>query len=281
MQTDHSSIGTSSVRTCSSPVGIDVLLLAGAAEHERAGIDRVGQQLVDRAIARADPSHPSLTDRPAREQLPVGDQLADDLPGGAGAAPDLEHALDRVPDLLVSAQDDPVVLVALEPGRQMHHELAARGLVPQPASQPRADQVQLRLGHRALQPEQQPVVEITRRVDPVRVGDQRPGQRAQIDQLMPVRRGAREPRDLQREDQPDVPQADVGDQLLEPHRPCVLAPDRPVSSSTTVTDAAGQPSATARSRSAYCRAVDSVLRSSCPARTAAHRPPRDAADDAR
>ena len=122
-----------------------MLLPAGAAEHERAGIDRVGQQLVDRAIARADPPHASLADRPAWEPLAVGDQLADDLAGGAGAAPQLEHALDRVTDLLVSAEDDPVVLVAIKPDREMHHQLAARGLVAQPAGQPRADQVQLRL----------------------------------------------------------------------------------------------------------------------------------------
>jgi hypothetical protein len=79
--------------------------------------------------------------------------------------------------------------------------------------------MQLGLGHRALQPEQQPVVEIARRVDPIGIADQRPGQRAQIDQLMPVRRGAREPRDLQRQKQTDVPQADIRDQLLEPQPP--------------------------------------------------------------
>jgi hypothetical protein len=45
------------------PVGVDVLLLAGAAEHERAGMDRVGQQLVDRAIARTDPSRPLTVTR--------------------------------------------------------------------------------------------------------------------------------------------------------------------------------------------------------------------------
>jgi hypothetical protein len=54
--------------------------------------------------------------------------------------------------------------------------------------------------------------------------------------------------------------ADLGDQLLEPDPPLVL-PDRPVSSSTTTTESAGQPNSTARCRSAYCRAEDSTLRS--------------------
>ena len=48
---------------------------------------------------------------------------------------------------------------------------------------------------------------------------------------------------------------------LNPIRPSVEAPDRPVSSSTTDTDSAGQPSSIARSLSAYCRAEDSTLRS--------------------
>ena len=68
-----------------------------------------------------------------------------------------------------------------------------------------------------------------------------------------------------------MPEPDLGDQLLEPDPPVAcVAPDRPVSSSTTVTDPAGQPSSTARSRSAYCRAADSVLRSTCPQRRLAH-----------
>jgi hypothetical protein len=80
-----------------------------------------------------------------------------------------------VPDLLVGRQHDPAVLVAVEADREVQGQLAALCLVAQPAVQPGADQVQLGLGHRALQAEQQPVIEVLRRVDPVGVGDQRPG----------------------------------------------------------------------------------------------------------
>src|SRR6185312_15110762 len=52
-------------------VGVDVLLATGASERERAGIDRVGQQLVDRPIARADPPHTPLPDRTTWEPLTV------------------------------------------------------------------------------------------------------------------------------------------------------------------------------------------------------------------
>ena len=59
-------------------------------------------------------------------------------------------------------------------------------------------------------------------------------------------------------------ETDLGDQLLEADASLAVLPDRPVSSSTTVTDPAGQPSSTARSANAYWRAADSTLRSTCP-----------------
>ena len=158
-----------------------------AAEHERAGIRRVGQDVVHRPIARARPPDPALPDRAARQLLPLGDQLQRDLPRGAERSPQAEHPVDRVTDLLVRAQHYPVVVVAVQPDRQRQAQLAARGLVAQPADQSRADEVQLRLAHRALEPEQQPVVEVRRRVHAVTVGDQRAGQRAQVQQPMPVR----------------------------------------------------------------------------------------------
>jgi hypothetical protein len=92
-----------------------------------------------------------------------------------------------VADLLVRARRDAPVLVAIEPHRKARAQLAALSLVAQPATEPGADEVKLGLGHRALQPEQQPVVEVGRRIDAVGVGDQGGGQRAQVQQLMPVR----------------------------------------------------------------------------------------------
>jgi hypothetical protein len=124
-----------------------------------------------------------------------------------------------VPHLLIRAQHDPTIVVAIEPHWQRQTQLAALSLVAQPAIEPRADQVQFGLRHRALQAEQQPVVELRRRVHPVGVGDQRAGQRAQIQQLMPVRRAARQPRDLQRQHQSDMPEPDLGHQFLEPDSP--------------------------------------------------------------
>src|SRR5205807_2358439 len=56
-----------------APVAIDGLHASFAAEHERAGIRRVGQEVVDGAIARACPPDPTLTDRAARQLLALVD----------------------------------------------------------------------------------------------------------------------------------------------------------------------------------------------------------------
>jgi hypothetical protein len=198
---------------------VEALLAALAAEHERACIRGVSQEVMHGSIARPCPPNPSVPDRPARQQLLLGDQLKGDLARRSEPPPEHEDTLDRVPDLLVGAEHDAAVFVAVEPDRQRQLQLATGSLVTQPAVQAGADQVQLGLRHRALQPQQEPIVELARRIHAVGVGDQRARQRAQVQQLMPVRRRARQPRRLQRQDQPDVTEADVGDELFEAEPP--------------------------------------------------------------
>ena len=166
---------------------VDALVGASSAEHERACIRRVGQQVVHGAIAGAGPAHPPLTDPAPRQLLALRDELGDDLARGPQPPPQHEHPLDRVAHLLIGAQDNAPVLVAIQPHREARAQLAAGSLVAQPAVQPGADEVKLGLRHRALQPEQQPVVEVGRRIDAVGVGDQRARQGAQVQQPMPVR----------------------------------------------------------------------------------------------
>jgi hypothetical protein len=120
-----------------------------------------------------------------------------------------------MPNLPISRQRDRPVLVTIKTDRQVLLELATFGLVAQPVAQPSADQVQLGLGHCALQAQHEPVVEVPRTVDPVDVGDQRAGQGAQIKQLTPVRVVARQPRDLSAQDQPNAAEPDLCNQILE------------------------------------------------------------------
>src|SRR6266536_2993623 len=137
------------------------------------------------------------------------------LAGRAEPPPERKDVRDRRPHLLVGAEDDPAYVVPVEPDRQAERELAPLGLVAQTTVQAGADQVQLGLRHRALESEQQPVVEVARRVDAVLVGDQGARERAKIEQPMPIGRGAGKARDLEREHDPDLAQPDRGRKLLE------------------------------------------------------------------
>ena len=84
--------------------------------------------------------------------------------------------------------------------------------------------MQLGLRHRALEPQHQSVIEISRVIDAVRVSDQSIGDRAQIQQLVPVGVVAGQPRHLDAEHDPDPPKTNVGHQLLKPAPPLGLRP---------------------------------------------------------
>jgi hypothetical protein len=64
--------------------------------------------------------------------------------------------------------------------RQRTAQLAAGGLVSDPAVQAGAQHMQLGLAHRALQSQHQPVVEQPRMVEPVAVSEQGVGHPGQI-----------------------------------------------------------------------------------------------------
>ena len=168
-----------------------------------------------RRVAGRLPHHPPGACRPARQQQPVTAQRQQHLPAGARFSETAEHRGDRLHHRLIRS-DHRAGLVVVETDRQELPQLTAGGLVPQPGGQPGPDQMQLGLAHRALQTEHQPVVEIRRVVDAVGVGDQRVGQRAQVQQLIPVGVVAGQPADLDAEDDAHSSQADIGDQILEP-----------------------------------------------------------------
>lgn len=75
--------------------------------------------------------------------------------------------------------------------------------------------MELRLGHGALEAQEQPIVEVGRIIDAVFVQDERIGERADLQEPMPVRRIARQARHLEAHDDPGPTHADFGDQSLE------------------------------------------------------------------
>jgi hypothetical protein len=76
--------------------------------------------------------------------------------------------------------------------------------------------VQLRLGYRALEAEHEPVVERLGVIQPVVVADDGVGDRAQVQQPIPVGVVAGQPACFQAEHQPDAAEGDLGGQAGEP-----------------------------------------------------------------
>ena len=197
---------------------------AGAAEHKRPGVGGVGQQVVHRRVGRRCPGDPPGAVAPPRQQHPVFAQPDQHLPRRAEFVEAAKHRDDRLAHRLIGGDHHPVVLVVVQADRKSLPQFAFGCLVFQPGGETGFDQMQLGLRHGALEPQHESVVEIGRVIDAVGVGDQGVGDRAQIQQLIPVGVVAGQPRHLDAQHDPDLAQPDVGDQLLEPDPPLGLRP---------------------------------------------------------
>ena len=122
---------------------------------------------------------------------------------------------ERLLDALVGVEHDLAGRVGDEPDRQRQRQLTTAGLGEDAAAQPCAEEVQLRLRHLPLQPEQEAVVELAGVVEAVLVQDQRLAERADLEQPMPISVVASQARDLEPEHDPRPADPDLGDQPLE------------------------------------------------------------------
>lgn len=102
-----------------------------------------------------------------------------------------------------------------EPDREPAAQLAAGGLAADPALEPRPERVQLGLGHRALESQQEAVVERAGVIKAIGVADHGVGHAAEVEQPVPVGVVARQPRGLEAENEPGVAERDLGHQVSE------------------------------------------------------------------
>ncbi len=185
---------------------------------ERACVARVVQDLEHPVVAEGEPSEGALV-RPGLhrggEGEPLGGEGLQGGPGRAGAGEGGEQAGDGVAHALVRVEDHAPGGVIDQADGQRHDEFAAAGLGELPAAQPCLEQVQLGFGHLPFEAKQEPVVEVARVIEPVLVEDQRLGERADLQQPVPVGVVAGQPGDLQPDHDPGLAHADVGDQALE------------------------------------------------------------------
>ena len=140
---------------------------------------------------------------------------ADGLDGASGSLEGLENQTDGVLHLGVGIEADRSVGPVDQTHRWAHLQLAAPGLVELTTAHSRFEDVQLGLAHRAFEAEQEAIVEAGRIVDAVFVEDERRGQRAQLDETMPIRRVARQPRDFQAHDDAGLAERHLAHELLE------------------------------------------------------------------
>ena len=97
-----------------------------------------------------------------------------------------EHHADGAGDPLVRIDLDPPGIRPAVAGRQGEAQLAPPGLAVPSLETPLAQQTEFVLGHGALQPKQEAIVDQARIVNAVRIDDQRPSEGAEVDQVVPI-----------------------------------------------------------------------------------------------
>ena len=135
--------------------------------------------------------------------------------GSPRFAKEAKHQAHRAAHFFVRVKDDPAFLVVAKTDRQGETQLAFLGLVELAALEARVQKVQFGLGHCALQPEQQSVVEVRRIVATVFVDHQGCGESTQFQQPMPIEVRARQPRDFQGKHRTHLPHRNIRHQGLE------------------------------------------------------------------
>jgi hypothetical protein len=153
--------------------------------------------------------------RPHRQPDTVGDQVTEHAVNGALAVELIEDQPDDGLGLLVGVERYLPGGMLDVAGRRRHHQLASAGLVQLALVHPALEDVQLGLAHHPRQPEQQPIRILVGVVQHVGIRKQHAEAGAQLEQLVPVLAGARQPAHLQAEDQPDVVEGGLGQQPLE------------------------------------------------------------------
>ena len=118
-------------------------------------------------------------------------------------------------DLLVRIKHQPAEPIVSKTDWRTQEQFAARCLIQNPALKTCSQHMEFGFAHRALQPEQQPIVEMSRIIDAVLVENQGIGQSADLEKSMPVHRVSREPGHLKPEDDAGTSEADFRDKTLE------------------------------------------------------------------
>ena len=170
-------------------VPVQVGDVAGAAVAVGAGVAGVVQDLQDLVVGEC-PEVELACVRPAA--VPGGEgqlRLAERLDygeGRAGGGEGVEQQADRLAHSAVGIQDRFAAAVAGQPDRQLQPQFAAAGLGQDPAAQPGPQEMQFCFAELAFHPQEEPVVEAGRVIEPVLVQDEGVAVGADLQQPVPV-----------------------------------------------------------------------------------------------
>jgi hypothetical protein len=174
---------------------------------------RLPDQLVDVDVAQND-GHLEIGRSQPQEHLPRAAQLTE-------LGKDEPHHFDY---MFVRIGLDLAGFVPAKPRRQHEAIFPAARLGVAGGNTALSQQTQLVFRHRALQPEQQAIVDESRIIGSVRVDHQRAGERAQVNQVMPVAPVARQTRGLDAVNRAHIARTDHSH---EPLKPGPMAAPRP------------------------------------------------------
>src|SRR5260370_12540886 len=127
----------------------------------------------------------------------------------------LEEVGDRLSDLRVRVEHHVASLIVGKARGQRTTILAASHLIEDSAAQPGFEDVKLGFAHCSFETEQQTVVEVCRFVDPILVEDQGVGQRADLQQAVPISAVPRQARNFEPHDDAGVAHPHIRDHTLK------------------------------------------------------------------
>ena len=169
------------------PGRIERDLTAGFSVDIGACVNRVGQHMINRGVARVDPLDRGTIMGLHREGQALAAQPKPDPTHRTEFGKARKDGADCRGHRRIGVKADLTVLLAPdEADGQTPPQFAASGFVADAAEQASPQDVQLGFAHCAFETEHQPVVEQCGVVDPIGVADQSVGQAAQIEQAVPI-----------------------------------------------------------------------------------------------
>jgi len=190
---------------------VDIALMTALPIGIGAGIDGIGQDMVDRGVGRAAPTDLTRWGHLRGKGEVLAAQPQPHPTSRAQFGEPLEHEADRTGHGGVGMKADLAIGIAPNQAhRQGAAQLATGRLVADPALEAGTQNMQLSFGHGAFEPQYQTIVEPARVIDAVGIADQGIGHATEIEQAVPVGVVAGQAGDLEAEHDADPAQGHLG-----------------------------------------------------------------------